>query len=420
MTQQSRQSYKVFEERDYANVPVPVASRAHWSHALADWMGFVIVVGIMAVGGGMAAQMSGNNFVLAVLIGNCVLMVCAAIFGWLGARRGESFGLLLERAFPKGGWRLASLYVPIVLIGWYGVEASIFGEFLGGILGTSWWATKLLVVLCAIVFSTSAFIGFRALSVISFFLVPAIIAIGAFALRRASTSGTLTFGFAGESLTVAAGIALVAGTWIMGAITCVPDLTRFCRTPTTGAVVGALGIGIANTACLLLGGLGAAIVKESDPAKILLALGYAPMAVLFSLANIWTTNDNNMYSAALNLGRSVRVSRRAAVVVCVLAGAGFAMSEPGKLSFLFPFLLFLGGTAPALGGVVLCANILPEFRPDYQASPVDGWLGWLAGSTAAYYCTGLWAIATGLGVGFAVMLFISYLRSTSSIRPTSQ
>ncbi len=400
----------MFEERDFTNAVVPVTARAHWSHALADWMGFVVVVGIMAVGGGMAAQMSARDFVIAVVVGNCVLMVFAGLFGWLGAKRGESFSLLLERTFPLGGWRLASFYVPIILIGWYGVEASIFGEFLGGTLGMGSWVTKLLIVLSAILFSTSAFIGFRALSMISFVLVPAIILIGAFALQRASVNGTLTFGFGGQTLTLAAGIALVAGTWIMGSVTCVPDLTRFCRTPLAGAVVGAAGMGIANTACLLLGGLGAAIVKEADPAKILLGLGYAPLAVTFSLANIWTTNDNNMYSAALNLARSVRVSRRTAVVLCVLAGALFALCEPGKLSFLFPFLLFLGGTAPALGGVVLSANLLSEFRSDYRAGPLDGWVGWLAGAAAGYFCPGVWAIVVGFSVAAVVMLLIGVLR----------
>lgn len=400
----------LLQERDYANEAVPATQRAHWSHALADWMGFVVVVGIMAVGGGMAAQMSARDFWIAIVVGNAILMAFSGVFGWLGARRGESFSLLLERSFPRGTWRLASFYVPIVLIGWYGVEASIFGEFLGAQLGASVGATRALIAVSAVLFSITAFIGFRALSIISFVLVPTIVLIGVFALNRASASGGLSFGFANEQITLTAGIALVAGTWIMGSVTCIPDLTRFCRTPLAGAIVGAGGMGVANTACLLLGGLGAAIAKESDPAKILLGLGYAPLAIGFSLANIWTTNDNNMYSAALNLARALRLSRRTAVLVCVCAGALFAMSGPGKLSFLFPFLLFLGGTAPALGGVVLAANVLDARVRDYRAGVFDGWTAWLAGASAGFFTGGVWSIFIGFCVALIVMVVFAAWR----------
>ena len=42
-------------------------------------------------------------------------------------------------------------------------------------------------------------------------------------------------------------------------------------------------------------------------------------------------------------------------------GAIFAMFDPSRLSFLFPFLLFLGNTAPALGGVVLGRYLAKEW-----------------------------------------------------------
>jgi purine-cytosine permease-like protein len=128
------------------------------------------------------------------------------------------------------------------------------------------------------------------------------------------------------------------------------------------------------------------------------------------LANIWTTNDNNMYSAALNLARAMGLSRRAGVLICVMAGGIFAMYEPGKLSFLFPFLLFLGGTAPALGGVVLSANLLREHREGYHAGVADGWIAWLVGAAAGFFSSGVWTIPAGFVVAVLVMVTLGTWR----------
>ena len=393
-----------FEERgDYHSVPVPVHARRSALQILLAFLGFIIVVGVMAVGGGLAPQMPLRSLLGVIILGNLVLGVFAAIAGWVGAESGKSFNLLLSDAFSDSSWRVASLYVPIVLVGWYAIEAAIFGHLVADSLGVGNLATERVVIFVSgILFATTAYLGFSAIRYVSLALVPILVAAGSYAIYAASMveEAGATFGFGDTQIGLGAGLAIVMGTWIMGSLTAVQDLTRFCRTPLAGALVGFFGIVLANTFTLLVGAAGAGLTGESDPAAILVSLGLISVALLFGVANIWTTNDNNMYSASLHVARVARLERPKAVLICALLGAAFAIFEPYKLGFLFTFLGFLGGTAPALGAVVLLNYWKQRSGLDQPSgTSLPAWVGWIGGSAVGLAVGGWLAPFLGFAIG---------------------
>jgi cytosine permease len=394
---------------DYLSEPVPAEGRNAWPAAFFVFVGFIIVVGIMAVGGGLAAQQTKSDFYISVLLGNFVLAVLGGISGWIGADSGRTFNQLMEQAFPGFSWRIVSLYVPIVLLGWFGVEASLFAKLVGYALGWSASEQRWLMGLSALGFSVSSYIGFKAMKWVSYIGVPVMLVIGAFAIWRAALASDKSYGFLHSSISLQAGTALVMGSWIMGVLTCLPDLTRFCRSRRQGALVGFIGIFIANSFTLMMGGAAAALGGESDPAKILVSFGFIPLAIILSLANIWTTNDSNMYSAALNLARAVNVERKRTVLWCSLAAALFAATDPATISFLFGFLGFLGNTAPALGGVVLGAYLVNRSRIKPLVNPWAAWMGWVLASGLAIWLGGVIGIFLGLFGGFGIWLAVCLL-----------
>lgn len=397
------------KHEDFLTCSVPSGARRSAILVLFVWLGFLIVVGIMAVGGGLAAQLTLRELILALVIGNAMLAAFAGLGGYIGGESGLSFNLLVSRAFPGASWRFVSLYVPTVLIGWYGVEASIFANLIGELTGASELVRRALMAVAGIVFAVSAYIGFRALRVVSLVLVPVIIILGSVAIWHVAGSSATGFDSSDTSLNLSTAISIVVGTWIMGALTCVPDLTRFCRSGVRGAAVGVAGIVIGNVFTLAIGAAGAALTQESDPAKILASLGFPIAAIAISLANIWTTNDNNMYSASLNIARMLSMSRRQAVLVCMLVGAMFAALDPSRLGFLFPFLLFLGNTAPALGGVVLGAYGMRQWLRWKKQSVVGAWAGWVGGSLFAYFVPDPWTVVAGfVGGVFLWALFSAF------------
>ena len=399
---------------DYADSVVPAHARRPWVNILFVWLGFIIVVGIMAVGGGMAPQMTAKDFFTAIIVGNIVLGAFALISGYVGADSGKTFNQLMSQVFEGFSWRIVSLYVPIILIGWFGVEAAIFGKLLGEIFDLSLTQSRVIMFSATLIFATTSYLGFSAIRLVSIVAVPLIVIIGLYALYLASGNSDLRFATASNRLTVDAGIAIVMGSWIMGVLTCVPDLTRYSKSRMSGALVAASGILLGNIFTFSVGGVAAAFAGESDPAKLLISFGFIPFAVLLALANIWTTNDNNMYSAALNISRATGVKRTTAVIICALIAAPFAAMDPTSMDFLFTFLIFMGNTAPALGGVVLGAYLWNRFSSRQINSIAGGWAGWLLGSYAGFLVGNIWSIPIGFLTGFSIWLIFSIINTRTS------
>lgn len=339
------------KNKEFINQPVPLEYRRSFWALLPVWIGFILVVGVMSIGSGLASGMNKNEAINAILMGNFLLGIFAAISGFIGAKSGKNFPLLISEVFDKKSAKIVSLYAPITLIGWYAVQASIFGNLIGEIFNIEGIARNWMTLVFALLFSVTCYFGFRALTVVSFFLVPVIILLGLSSLWLVGNNETLQFGFGQEEISFETGFSLVVGSWVLGVIASLPDISRFSHTAISGAILGFVGIFIFNSIGISIGLIGAAFVQQSDPALILLTLGAPIFSLVLGIANIWTTNDNNLYSASIGISFSTGISRETAVILCAFIGASLAFFNPSQFDIFFKFLFFLGNTAPALGGL---------------------------------------------------------------------
>ena len=394
---------KMTNPEDFADVPVPSESRQSSLSVLAVWFGFIIVVGTMATGGGLAAQVRFSDIVTGILIGNLILGIFAAVTGWIAASSGKSFYQLGEAVFGKRSMRIVGLYVPFILIGWFAIESAILGGFLGKVLDLPDFGQRALMFLAAAVMSISAYFGFKALKRLSYILLPVIFLLGVFAIFSTNLSGLEARQILPEhplGLTYVAGI--VVSTWIMGVLLNFPDVARFAKTPIKATLIGVFGILVGNVFNLMLGVIASINTGSYDPADILIGLGFIPLAIILAAANIWTTNDNNLYSATLGVTRSLRIHRHVAVIGCGLLGAVIAIFNPATIGSIFTVLLTVGITAPALGGVVLGGYFGQLLGKIKGSNPATAWLGWIVGALAGFYISGLWGILLSFAVGFVI------------------
>lgn len=167
----------------------------------------------------------------------------------------------------------------------------------------------------------------------------------------------------------------------------------------------------------MIGAIAAINTGAFDPSGILLGLGFVPLAIILAIANIWTTNDNNLYSATLGASRSLRIPRYAAVILCGLIGAIFAAFNPATIGSIFTILIAVGSTAPSLGGVVLGAYIFRELTKSEKTLPIVAWAGWIVGSIVSIYVGNFPGIIAGFAVGL-ISVGVGYftLKSTSSMK----
>lgn len=394
---------------DYVDTPVPAAARQSFLSVLFIWIGFIIVVGTMSVGSGLAVSAPIGDVMRGIMIGNVVLGLFAVLAGYIGAASGKSFYQLAEDAFGPTSARLVGIYPPIILIGWFAVESAILGGFIGGIAGLSDTMTRALMVVAAIVMAVSATLGYRALKNLSYGLIPVIFILGFYALAQVdfgSLAAKQKLVGPVKGLGEIAGI--VISTWIMGVVVCLPDVARFARTPWHGAMAGFIGILIGNIFNLLIGTVASIQTGQHDPAQILVSIGFISLAVILAVANIWTTNDNNLYSASLNVARVVNITRIQAAIICAAIGAFFSWFNPATMGWIFTILLFMGSTAPALGGVIFGGYLVRRSRSLNNHAPVGAWLGWGLGSAASYGIGGLYGILLGFVIG-AVCVSTAYM-----------
>src|SRR5665213_1923615 len=384
---------------DFTTGSVPEKSRVFGVNILLAWTGFILVVASMSFGGGLAGEMRFGSLVQAILWGNAFLAVCGFVSGYVGSWSGLSFGSLAARVFTKNSWRLAILYIPLSLIGWYAIESSIFGNFVANTFGLGDLVRRLIMAAAAIFFSVSAYFGVRFIGGISYILIPTVVAVSLFALSNVHTSSTLLFGFGPQIINSYDGAAIVMSTWIFSVLLVVPDLTRFIRSPLIAGVAGALGVFLGNTAALGIGAFAAAYTRQSDPSLILVGLGFTPLALILTFASVWSTNDNNMYSSSLSVARAFSLPRRGVVLALALLGAVIAMFNPATIPIMFGFLAFMGASAPPLGGIVIGGYIFSHGSDVVENGLVAPWAAWLLASAITFQLHGVIIIPGGLLLG---------------------
>lgn len=396
---------------DFSDSPVPNESKQFGWGILFIWMGFILVVASMAFGGGLAGQLDARSLLWAILIGNVVLAALAFFTGYVGSKSGLSFALMSSYAFGGGLWRIAVLYVPLTLIGWYAIESAIFASLVASALDLSDLTKRLIAAAAALMFSVSAYLGVRFMGILSYVLVPLIILGSVFALGDIASDKALKFGFSGNPISLADGVSIVVSTWIFSVFLAIPDLTRFVRNPLLGGFFAALGVFVANSAALGLGAWGAATTGQSDPSVILISLGFVPVAILLSLAGIWSTNDNNMYSSSLGVSRSLKIDRKKVVVGLAAIGAFIALFDPSTMPVLFAVLVFMGSSAPPLGSIVFASFLLGQRYEFLRERYVAPWAGWIGGTVMALSFTGALSIPVGVSSALAIWFLASWLEA---------
>lgn len=388
-----------------ASLPVPTENRSNGIDILFVWMGFILVVASMSFGGGLAANMSFPDLVLAVIVGNLFLAFLAFFTGYIGSKTGLSFSALAVNTFTGGGWRFALLYIPLNLVGWYSIQSAIFGGFFADTFNLGNIGKVVAMSGAALFFSITAYLGMRFMSRVSIVLVPVIIISCLYAIANVGDSAELTFGFSETTYSFWTGVSIVMSTWIFSVLLVVPDLTRFIRDPLRAGLIAALGVFVANTLALGIGAVAAAYTKQHDPAVILSSLGLAPLAFLLTFAGIWSTNDNNMYSSALSVSRMLSISREKVVVLLAFIGALVAAFNPAQIGIMFTYLIFMGASAPPLAGVVIGSHLYKRGK-ETTGSMFAPWLAWFGASAVAYQLSGVIVIPAGIVLGFAFWLIL--------------
>ena len=394
---------------DYSETAVPQSARRGLVTMFMIMLGFTFFSASMWAGQELADGLDLAGFIASLILGGAILGLYTGLLGYVGAESGLSLDLLARKAFGEKGSYLPSAMISFTQIGWFGVGVAMFAipvskELLGGSTTAEW----ILVVIAGIAMTASAYFGIKSLTIVSYIAVPLIAVLGTVAMILAVVrgDGTLVDQFAKSSgtLTVIGGAGLVVGSFVSGG-TATPNFTRFAKNGKVGAITTVVAFFLGNSLMFFFGGVSSVYVGGNDIFEVMLNLGLFYMAVLVLGLNIWTTNDNALYSAGLGLANIFGQKKKPMVLI---SGAVGTLAAIWLYWNFCGWLNILNCTLPPVGIILVLSYFLN--REAYKTTETTQQVNWFAvigvvlGAVAANLIH--WGIASINGMVIAAVCYL--------------
>ncbi|MDJ0269004.1 MAG: cytosine permease [Aigarchaeota archaeon] len=411
---------------------MPLHERRTLVNQLMVFLGVLAVWAAVFAGAGLATWFGAIDIIVVSVIGCIILGVLAFLTGLIGGRTHASTYVILRHAMGRFG----SIAGGIIISGisatlWFAFETWLFGVIMSGAFpGFPLTEVGIAAIWGGILMMITAAIGYRGISVLSYFIVPAwfvIITLGlAAAIDVNGGMDALLVAKPPSPADIGTGITFVVSLYIVGA-TIAPDVTRFSRKPTDGPIAWFIHVVFFMPLILAAGGFLQLLAPGQNLVGVMVSLGMIWAVLLTGVLGQWTTNDNNLYSASLAWCNSIPKIKRvywvlimgiAGTIVAALIGFGFGIS----LDALLAFGLFLGTFIPPFTAVMISdyyvvrPYILKEKDPmtRYRFGPGTEYyaLSWpdaiavIVGSALAWYVPQVNPAIPAFGVGFLTSLIL--------------
>lgn len=356
----SKQNQKI--DVDYTDRPVEAAGRKSNLSMFMVMLGFTFFSASMWVGQNLAEGLDFQGFLWALLLGGIILGAYTGALGWIGGESGLTLDMLARRSFGEKGSYLPSAMISFTQIGWFGVGLAMFAipvakEIMGlDVTPDSMpWQGYALVAIAGILMTCSAYFGIKSLTIISYIAVPAVAVLGTVAMIMAVQRGNATlveqFAQGTKDLGIIAGAGLVIGSFVSGG-TATPNFARFAKNSRVGLIVTVVAFFIGNSLMFFFGAVSSIYVGGNDIFEVMLNLNLFYIAILVLGLNIWTTNDNALYTSGLGLSNIFGLSKKAMVLIAGVIGTVTAV----WLYWNFcGWLNVLNCTLPPVGIILICS-----------------------------------------------------------------
>lgn len=400
-------------DADFAKAAVPAANRRGLTTMFMIMLGFTFFSASMWVGQQLAKGLDLYGFIGALLVGGLILGAYTGALGFIGAESGLSLDLLAQRSFGIKGSYLPSAMISFTQAGWFGVGLAMFAiPVAKALFGNNELVMYGMVLLAGICMTATAYYGIKSLTAISYIAVPCVAILGSAAMFMAVAQGegTLAEQFAKSSgdLTIISGAGLVVGSFVSGG-TATPNFTRFAKDGKTGFWTTVVAFFIGNSLMFCFGAVSSIFVggDANDIFDVMLKLGLFWTAVLVLGLNIWTTNDNALYSTGLGLSNITGVDK--AYMVLLSGGLGTLLAVWLYDNFC-PFLGMLNATLPPIGIILVLSYFMQheKYQPGAQAEMKDVEWGSVIGVIAGAVVANLlpWGIASINGMAVAAVCYV--------------
>ena len=278
-------------------------------------------------------------------------------------------------------------------------------ELFGGSTAVEW----VLILIAGACMTASAYFGIKSLTIISYIAVPLVAILGTVAMIMAVRQGDGTivdqFAKSSGSLSVIGGAGLAIGSFVSGG-TATPNFTRFAKNGKQGTAATVVAFFIGNSLMFFFGAISYIFVGGNDIFEVMIRLNLFYLAILVLGLNIWTTNDNALYTAGLGLANIFNKRKKPMVLISGVIGTLLSV----WLYYNFcGWLNILNCTLPPVGIILVLSYFMNKkaYDTDTVTMVTVNWFavaGVILGAIVANVVT--WGIASINGMAVAAVCYV--------------
>lgn len=410
-------------EEEFEHEPVPQSHRHSTSSVAAVWFGFPMILTNAVFGGVIAYNLGFWRALLAIVIGNAILLLYVGTLSYIAGSTGRNFALQAEHTFGKYGYTAASGFLASIVVGWYAFQTGLTGTTIHASFG---WNETLVIIIAAILYTGITFIGINALSLLGMIAAPlyvvlGIVAVGIIAAEH-GLGGVLHYAGAGpgSTLTLGTAITIVVATFADSG-TMTADFTRWAKDGRRAVYAAFTAFPIANMVAQLFGMIivcaGAAVspaTSGGDFLPVLTSQGalLGAIAFIFVFINLGSVCTHCLYNGAVGWSRIAGSKMRLLTIILGVIGGIAAVA--GVWNLFLNWLNLLGIFVPPIGAIMITDQLLirhyatalevPNFRP-------IAFLSWALGAGVAilvhYVAPSYSEAVAGLIVGAGSYYFLA-------------
>jgi cytosine permease len=384
-------------ESEFESSPVPPSHRKSLTSVSAVWFGFPMILTCAVFGGTLAALLGFKAALIAILVGNAILLLYVGSLSYIAGRTGENFGLVAARVFGRIGYLLVAGFLATVVVGWFAFQTGLTGATIEQSFG---WPEKPVTLVAGLIFVAITFIGIRALAILGMVAAPFFLVLAAVSLiliaRDTGLGGVWAYRGVNQganAFSFGAGVSLVVATFAdSGSMTA--DFTRWSKSGREAVYATLSAFPIANTVAFLVGAVIVASGAITDPAVNggnflpMLATGHGPLlsviAFLFVFINLGSVCTHCLYNGAVGWSQMTNTKMR--LMTVVLGAVGIVAALAGVWSHFLDWLNILGVFVPPIGAVIVADQLLAR-RSELAQTPhqvrATAAIGYVCGAVAA-------------------------------------
>ncbi len=339
---------------------IKAEERQSWGSIAMVWIGSVICVPALMIGGMLGAGLSLGSCVLAILVGYALICVFMSFMGMEGCDTGLPTAVMASCALgEKGAKYIISTILAISCIGWFGIQAAVCGASFSSMFGDMTgiaipaWLSSVVWGIIMLLTACFRFAGLKWLNKIAVPLLGIVLAYTLIYTLVNNGTDALSGYVPTAPMSFVSAVSATVGSFVVAAAIS-GDYCRFARSRSDVVKSSVVGVLPAGLAILMIGAILAICTGTYDISVVLASSGLPLVGLIALILATWTTNVSNAYSGGLSLSVLLGQDEKKSQLTTAISGiVGTILAAVGILNSTQGFLSLLSAIVPALMGTMI-------------------------------------------------------------------